>query len=172
MRIQVLLLPLTGLFLFLSACTSHHTTTSYWNRAAGIRKEQGTAYFVTGKDGAAKEIRDGKWTTWHRNTKKHTEVHFKDGVPVGEIRIWYPDGKLKYRANYDEDGLLDGIISFYTQDGQLKTYTVSHGTGTVYSYYDDGTLKSEIVYRQGKIQGKARYFAPDGKLLHEEDNSQ
>ena len=72
MRIQVLLLPLTGLFLFLSACTSHHTTTSYWNRAAGIRKEQGTAYFVTGKDGAAKEIRDGKCTTWHRNTKKHT----------------------------------------------------------------------------------------------------
>ena len=113
-----------------------------------------------------------EWTTWHRNTKKHTEVHFKDGVPVGEIRIWYPDGKLKYRANYDEDGLLDGIISFYTQDGQLKTHTVSHGTGTVYSYYDDGTLKSEIVYRQGKIQGKARYFAPDGKLLREEDNSQ
>ena len=79
---------------------------------------------------------------------------------------------MKYRANYDEDGLLDGIISFYTQDGQLKTHTVSHGTGTVYSYYDDGTLKSEIVYRQGKIQGKARYFAPDGKLLREEDNSQ
>ena len=70
MKIQVLILPFTGLFLFLSACTVHHTTTTYWNRAAGIRKEQGTAYFITGKDGAAKEIRDGKWTTWHRNTKK------------------------------------------------------------------------------------------------------
>ena len=45
---------------------------------------------------------------------------------------------------------------------------MNHGTGVISSYYDDGTLKSEIPYRRGRMHGKARYFTPDGRLFREE----
>ena len=152
----------------LSGCASHHTVTTYWNRPGGIRKEEGTAYYRTGNDGVRREIRDGKWTRWHRNTQKEWELTYKDGIPVGELRMWYPDGKLKYQARYDENGLFDGEVIFHAPDGSVKRQIMNHGTGVISSYYDDGTLKSEIPYRRGRMHGKARYFAPDGRLLREE----
>ena len=153
---------------FFSGCATHHTVTTYWNRPGGILKEQGTAYFQTGSDGVCREIRDGKWTRWHRNTQKEWELTYQDGIPVGELRMWYPDGKLKYQAHYDENGRFDGEICFHAPDGTVKKHTMNHGTGVISSYYDDGTLKSEISYRNGQMHGPARYFSPQGKLLREE----
>ena len=167
MRHAGIILSFIGFLLF-SACATHHTTTTYWNRPGKIRKAEGTAYFKTDKEGKKIEIRDGLWITWHKNTQKNTEMHFKDGVLTGEMKVWYPNGKLKYKANYDIKGLLDGEILFYTPAGKVKSYHMKHGTGIICSYYDDGTMKSELSYENGILHGKAKFFDEEGRLEREE----
>ena len=152
----------------LTGCETHHTATTYWNPVSKIRKAEGPAYFKTSEDGRETEVRDGLWTTWHRNTQKHTECFYKDGVPVGEVKVWYPDGKLKYRANFDEKGLLDGEVVFYSPSGETKTGIMTHGTGTVYSFRDDGSLKSAIGYFRGILHGPALFYDENGRLFRTE----
>lgn len=67
---------------------------------------------------------------------------------VGPYRMWYDKEKTKKE-------------SFICRDAEGRTQGISIG------WYEDGTLKSELYYKDGKIEGVRRQWYKDGLLRSE-----
>ncbi len=59
------------------------------------------------------------------------------------------------------------FISVLSLSGQDKYYAIDHIQSTVRSYYEDGTIASEINYINNKPVGVYRFYYPDGTLMEE-----
>ncbi len=121
------------------------------------------------------------------------EAMLENGLLEGEIRIFYPSGKLKTdckfakgecitsERTYYEDGSLylerdcmagefTGYLKIYYPNGNLDVmYTIIGGipSGVSKHYDEDGNLLSEVNYVDGMRQGIAKVYYPDGKLKSE-----
>ena len=62
------------------------------------------------------------------------------------IKQYYPNGTLKYVANYNNKNQLNGPYKFYWPGGQLK---------------------EEGRYKNDKHVGKPKRYSPDGELLNQ-----
>ena len=82
---------------------------------------------------------DGLYTAWHDNGKKMVERTWKKGVRHGPFRNWTAAGILVSRG-FNKDNQLDALYE---------------------EFYNNGNKKSDIIYREGKIQSFARW-KPDG----------
>ena len=56
-------------------------------------------YFVSGTIRAKGNMRgdemEGKWNFYYHNEQKEMELELKQGVPVGNVKIWFDNGTLK-----------------------------------------------------------------------------
>ncbi len=116
---------------------------------------------------------DGYNVFYYPNGVKSSEGYMKDGKPDGYWINYYPDGVKKSegkRTNF----LLDSVWIFYAQTGdtsQKITYYLGKKNGwyiTYYTHLDSGFVanvpKSKVMYVNGKREGKAYFYYPDGKL--------
>ncbi|MFN8299733.1 MAG: hypothetical protein U0T75_11550 [Chitinophagales bacterium] len=55
--------------------------------------------------------------------------HYKNGVLNGELILYYPSGKLKYKVVYKDGGLWN-VIEYYDKEGTPLAFgTINNGTG-------------------------------------------
>lgn len=89
----------------------------------------------------------GDWKYYQKtNDKLLTLEHYNDlGNLHGERTVYYPNGQLAEKQNYN-NGNLDGI-------------------STVYS--DKNVLLSELVYVNGELHGYSKYYSPKSELVAE-----
>lgn len=77
---------------------------------------------ITGKYTANRK-RDGLWESFYENGTLWSIGSFSNGIESGEKRVWYPDGKLRYKGNIKNDKPV-GSWQFWDEKGQktIKMY--------------------------------------------------
>ncbi len=90
----------------------------------------------------------------------------------GLWRMYYESGNIMCTMNYNENGELDGDITFYW-DTNLQTikaqilYKNDQMINIYREFYEDGDRKAEIEYKDGKADGEAKFFYSSGPLKME-----
>lgn len=109
---------------------------------------------------------NGKNVFYHENGEIASEGMFKDGVPVGVWKSYYPSGQLK-SIGRKVAGKSDSLWSFYSKDG-LLTWTYQYENdlknGCATKYDSLGNVEVETYYVNGVKQGEEQWLYPDGKV--------
>lgn len=115
--------------------------------------------------GAAKEVVQEKYP--NGNPKK---VSFMKGrVPVKTL-FYFDDGKIQSEAFYDEKGQPDSTTTIFYKSGQKYKethYKNGNQHGSEKAWYEDGTIKMEANYVEGKVEGTVTSNFPNGKKQSE-----
>lgn len=102
-----------------------------------------------------------------------SEGYMTGGKPNGYWKSYYPDGVLKSEGKR-ENFVLDSIWTFYNERGLLShkiSYDMGSKTGYMFTYKMvmnsdsvwDVYLSEKEMYVNGKKQGEAYYYHPNGK---------
>jgi antitoxin component YwqK of YwqJK toxin-antitoxin module len=114
--------------------------------------------------------RDGKkqgfWQKTDSAGKKIYEGQFRDGIPYGEFRYYYPNGKVKAVSVISGNGKNARTVTFFPGGRKMAEGIYREekrdSTWRFYSEYD-GSLLSEENYKEGKKDGISRtYYGGDG----------
>jgi antitoxin component YwqK of YwqJK toxin-antitoxin module len=135
--------------------------------------------------------RQGHWKVYDVNGALKFEGNFKDNVPVGEFKYYYPNGKTKAISHFFNDGRdsrtrvfsqqgylmaegkysdrkKDSVWLYYSDfDGVLLSEEVYENTvphGLWKTYYDNGNLAEEITYARGEKHGPWKQYFTDGSV--------
>ena len=79
---------------------------------------------------------------------------FKDTIKylkTGESRYWFEDGKIKRIVNYNDNGLLDGKLLTYYQNGNTKREDLYNSDSLITGYCYD-SLGNEIKHFKYYVQ--------------------
>ncbi len=90
--------------------------------------------------------------------------HYKEGVLHGEYKQWYDSGKLFMEGAYNE-GMLHGKWMVYYEGGAVGSVaTYENGAGLQKGYSPDGTLITEINYKDNVRDGNEIQYNRDGSV--------
>jgi len=106
-----------------------------------INRVDGTLQAKRGfKDG----LRDGEWITYDDTGKKpKSEEHYVAGEEDGVWKTWYPNGQLRQQASFK----------------------IGKRHGTSMEFDDKGQKVMEAEYVDGKLNGTATRWLPDGHKI-------
>src|SRR6218665_200615 len=93
-------------------------------------------------------MRIGKYESYYNFPEKtlKSEANYEKGIPTGEYKEYYRNGKVSETGLYNKSGM---------KDGTWKTF------------YDDGTISMEQTFSDGKEHGITKYYEESGKLIEE-----
>ncbi|MCC7301020.1 MAG: hypothetical protein IT233_00105 [Bacteroidia bacterium] len=113
---------------------------------------------------------DGKTILLFPDGKKLFEITLKDGLANGGVTAWHFNGNKHYEGHY-ENGELSGewIIYFPNGNKERKTCHTAGVPGQTcnVNWYDNGQMKDEGYYKDGKNHGKFRAWHKNGNLSFE-----
>lgn len=84
-----------------------------------------------------------------------------------EGEIYYPNGKVKGRAELNGQNQLNGIEERFYESGKIKAKLHWHNNvleGVSEFYYENGNLEARIPYFEGVINGTSEKFYNNGNL--------
>lgn len=120
----------------------------------------------------------GVWKTYYPNKNLKSEITYKNGQPngyaklyyengelseegnwsgaywTGEYRFYHRNGNLRYNWFYTESGDRNGIQKYFYQNGALRiigAWSEGEENGLLIEYFADGRVKSEKIFKMGKI---------------------
>lgn len=111
--------------------------------------------------------RQGFWRKLDSAGRVIYEGRFKDGVPAGEFRYFYPDGKLKTVSMVTDMGNRAVTVSYFPNGRKMAAGNYIHekkDSTWLFFSESNGTLVSMESYRNGMINGLSKVFYPDGGL--------
>ncbi len=132
--------------------------------------------------------RTGVWEIFYPDGKLEKKGKYSEGNKVGEWITYFPDGKKQFIKNFNSEGIPDGMITEFTESGQLwsekkvdenklvayKYYgpegnllveeSNSKGNMPLKSFYPNGALSSEGTLERGYINGPVVYYYPNGNI--------
>ena len=89
---------------------------------------------------------NGWQVIYYPNGVPYSEGYYKNGYRIGEWKIWYYNGYLGNKLNYNNYGNLDSVFISYYENGQMMfvgNYKDNARIGLWKEYYQNGILKSE-----------------------------
>jgi antitoxin component YwqK of YwqJK toxin-antitoxin module len=128
-----------------------------------------TSGFVAENKVDAQGKKDGTWRKLDSLGRVQYEGQFRHGIPYGEFRYFYPEGKTRTISQISEDGNTSRTINFHPNGMKMAegTYIKKEKEGE-WTYYDEnGIMISKESYAGGKKNGTASTFYNDGKLCEE-----
>jgi antitoxin component YwqK of YwqJK toxin-antitoxin module len=115
------------------------------------------------------ELPDGIYTIFY--DKEMTTVFqkgfLKDGHRIKSWTYYTTDEKPKMEIEYNELGIISGLVKQYYPSGALMTETqFSNGmaNGMMVSFYETGVKKMQCIMKNNNIEGKAIYYDATGKV--------
>jgi antitoxin component YwqK of YwqJK toxin-antitoxin module len=102
-------------------------------------------------------IKEGRSYYYHPNGNLKEEVYYEEGKRQGPSRAFDSDGQLVALQEYHNDYLVERIRVNRTDNEGRKQ-------GQWLEFYEDGTVKREVVYKDNQIDGIYKEFEPDGGL--------
>lgn len=110
--------------------------------------------------------KQGFWRKSDSLGNKIYEGHFKDGVPSGEFRYFYPDGRVKAVSVYSINGKRARTTTYFPNGMKMAAGNyLNEKKDSIWQFFSklDGTLLSEEEYRAGLKNGVSRaYFLQGG----------
>jgi antitoxin component YwqK of YwqJK toxin-antitoxin module len=113
-----------------------------------------TEYIDAGFD---KGYADGKWE-YYRYNKLSETINYSQGYLNGEKLSYYNDGTTVHEKVVIKNGKADGTIVRYSSEGKIeyeKGMKEGIDEGPERSYDESGKVISEIIYKNGKAEGKS-----------------
>lgn len=95
--------------------------------------------------------------------KQYGELRSAEGPYV----TWYDNGQKQYALSYLEQGVLDGGIQGWYQNGQLRLkglYKQGKKTGSWVEWYENGKTKSKTHYANDKLVDSYEQWHDNGQL--------
>lgn len=120
--------------------------------------------------------KQGYWRKVDTAGKVIYEGRFKDGLPEGEFRYYYPDGKIKTISKVSGKMHRAQTISYFPNGKKMAAGNyLNEKKDSTWQFFSEtnGTLVSEDTYRAGLIDGTSRVYYPDGvlsELIHVKNN--
>lgn len=115
--------------------------------------------------------KNGLYESYYDNGQLHQKGNYKDGYYTGDWASCYKDGTVSVKFTVKEDGEnREYTFETYHPNGKLKRKGISldgylsYFHNTLYDYYDNGQLESEVNYLRGSRDGVSKLFYKDGKL--------
>lgn len=115
---------------------------------------------------------DGKSVIYTDKGFIQEESEYKAGKRHG-VTTWYLyEEKIqgaKYVMYTYKDGMFEGLQETYYEDGKLMTqkmFSNNVQNGSAIEFYEDGSVKSESNYKDGKLKGKVKGYKAGEKLLY------
>lgn len=132
----------------------------------------------TNKDSAKNQMvngaKEGKWVEYfkvsdklevetnNRNAPIFRLTVYKSGNPVGIVREYYKNGKLKSEIPYNK-GDINGVEKEYAENGELvviDTLVNGQGSGEIRVYYGNGKIKIEYPFTKDRMMVEAKLYVP------------
>ncbi len=117
---------------------------------------------------------DGSYTIYYDGAK--TKVYQKGFLSNGHrIKSWAyytQEQKPKMEIEYDESGLMSGLVKEFYSSGALMTETQFHNgqaNGMMVSYYETGIKKMQVGMKNNNMDGKAIFYDASGKVTQAMD---
>ncbi len=125
--------------------------------------------------------------TEKNNVSKHylkSKELYLDDKKEGPSYYYYPSGKIQLVINH-KNGKKQGIAKELDENGTVITMYEYHNdymisrefinrindkeqkAGAWKSFYDDGTVKQEDIYKNGLLDGTTKMFSPKGNVINE-----
>jgi antitoxin component YwqK of YwqJK toxin-antitoxin module len=111
--------------------------------------------------------RQGYWRKLDTAGQIVYEGRFKDGIPAGEFRYYYPNGKLKTISKVSNQGRRAVTVSYFPNGKEMAAGNyVNEKKDSTWQFFSEsnGTLVSQETYQAGLINGLSRVFYPEGGL--------
>jgi len=113
----------------------------------------------------SKGNKQGFWRKLDSAGRVIYEGRFRDGVPDGEFRYYYPDGKLKTVSMVSNQGKRAVTVSYFQNGRKMAAGNyLDERKDSTWQFFSEsnGTLVSQETYQAGLINGLSRVFYPDG----------
>ena len=117
------------------------------------------------KDG----IEEDTGTEWYPNGQVYKVEEWKDGKIVNDVVMYYEDGSIKGKINYESDGKAE----IYHKNGNLKEkYTLKNGVedGMKETFYEDGKKRFVGKYIDGKLVEAIGWHGNGQVAIEKKDN--
>jgi len=117
-----------------------------------------------------KGYKQGFWKKYDEMGYVRYEGYFKDNIPVGEFKYYYPDGNIRVISKMFNEGKGSRSKLFH-RNGKLMAEGkyFEQKKDSVWNYYSehDGVLLSTEIYVETLKQGVWKNFYPDGIVAEE-----
>lgn len=94
------------------------------------------------------------------------EGQFDHGIPIGEFTYFYPDGIVKARTVFSDEGI-HAATTTYHHSGEIMSegLYIKQEKDSLWRYYDNtGTLLKEEFYRNQEKSGTWKTFYENGQV--------
>ncbi len=111
--------------------------------------------------------KQGSWRKRDSAGRIVYEGRFKDGLPAGEFRYFYPDGKLKTVSILSNQGKRAVTISYFPNGRKMAAGNyLNEKKDSTWQFFSEsnGSLVSEEQYVNGMITGFSKVYYPEGGL--------
>ena len=100
-------------------------------------------------------------------TKVYQKGFLKDGHRIKSWAYYSLNEVPKMEIEYDEIGLVSGLVKEYYPSGALMTETQfrnGQANGMMVSYYENGVKKMQCGMKDNNMDGKAIFYDETGKV--------
>jgi antitoxin component YwqK of YwqJK toxin-antitoxin module len=115
-------------------------------------------------------IPNGQVRRYYPNGKLFVESYYKNDKLDGSSKAYFSTGTLEASVSY-KNGKLNGPAKEYYETGKVRrsdNFVNGQMEGLTKIYNDNGTVRSEINYLHGAPDGICRFYDRNGKLVREE----
>jgi antitoxin component YwqK of YwqJK toxin-antitoxin module len=113
---------------------------------------------------------EGEWKYYFDNGQLNRKASFKDGKPNGSWEIMRADGTLQAKRGF-KDGVRDGEWMTYDETGKKQLseehYAAGEKDGVWKSWYPSGQQRDQVSFKNGKSHGQSIGYDDKGKKVLE-----
>lgn len=138
--------------------------------AAGKRQgaflARSDAGFILARGAFIDDKPDGRWVFSAPDGAKAAELEVKNGVPSGDVLLYYPSGKLRGRTQQSPDAKTLTSETFYESGAKASLQVIDRrdGSGKYTGWYENGTKSADGATLGNLRQGVWHEFDAEGKL--------
>jgi len=111
--------------------------------------------------------KQGFWRKSDSSGNKIYEGQFRDGIPYGAFRYYYPNGKLKTLSVLSGNSKSARTISYYPNGMKMAAGNyINEKKDSIWQFFNesDGSLVSEEQYHMGQKSGSSKTFYSMGGI--------
>lgn len=97
----------------------------------------------------------GRWIKFYAPGQKMEERYFDKGRKVDTLRIWWENGVLQAEIPFKDDEYEGESVEWNKEGCMIRRmhYVKGHEEGAQQQWYDDGSVRSNYVIRNGRRYG-------------------
>ena len=110
-------------------------------------------------------LSDGTQEAFYLKGNQRFLCNCKSGHLIKEFKQYFENGNIKRTGRYNNDGLFEGIITVYFEDGNIhQSVSMKNGKldGLFIENFPSGKVSRKMNYIQGVAEGDAEVFNEDG----------